>query len=313
MPKLIEHAKQSGGQVLDWMSIQCNELDSSIVQLVLEPLSPPYIVVDDHATVEDILTKRTPREFDRAYKTKDMFDHVIPKSSLLMQSNNGFRSQRGMWSGTMSPAFLNTVAAPIIHASFNRLVDVWKRKAELAPGRPFEAGLDIRSSTLDAIYAIAQGNELGMVQSQLDFLDSPEAQDIDTDPESAAVFRRGTLPPLARAVDDLVGSITANNPFPRTRRLFLSLLPSFRRAWNFKDRSVQDMLDAAREKFAGNQKNVDDKVVSALDYVIRKEVATQEKTGQVAVSDEALKDETFMFILAVSTSDPKKKNICHGH
>lgn len=300
LPRLVSHAKNSGGQIMDWMSFQCIELDSCVVQLAVKPLGQPLVIVSDHATIEDILVRRT-REFDRAQASINFFNLLIPNSTAAMRTNEHFRSQRNIWSGTMSPAFLNNVAAPQLHSVFIKLIHLWERKANLSAGRPFEASNDIKTAALDGIWAITHGTELGAVQSQIDYLESLDSVASEGDPETAS-FSQAHLPPLAKAVQDLIDTNDPHAPFPVIRRYIVHLLPSFRRAWNIKERAVAQMLREARDKFLRADTKVDDSITCAMDYVIGKEVAVQEKAGKAVINEREMKDETFLFLIAVSST-----------
>lgn len=308
LPRLISHTKNSGGQVMDWMSLQCIELDSCLVQLALKPLGRPIVVLSDHATIEDILIRRT-REFDRAQDSINFFNLLIPNSTAAMRTNERFRNQRHIWSGTMSSAFLNNVAAPRLHRSFTKLIQLWECKAKLATGRPFEASNDIKSAALDGIWAITHGTELGAVQSQIDFLASQNSVPSDGISEVAS-FSQAHLPPLAKAVQDLIDTNEPHTLFPVLRKYVVWCLPSFRRAWNIKERAVEQMLQSARDKFLRAATNVDDSITCAMDYVIGKEIAVQAKAGKSVINEREMKDETFLFLIAVSSTLSKGCLIC---
>lgn len=300
LPSLIAHAKQSGGQVTDWMSLQCVELNSPIIQVAIKPFSPPFVIVDDHTTNEDILTKRTAaREFDRGQDSTDFFGHVMPDASIVMKSNERFRSQRHMWAGTMSPSFLNDIAAPHMHAIFSKLVKLWTRKSKLAAGHPFEAADDLKLSTLDVIWAIVHGTELGSVQSQIDFLSSQDPRSQGADLDTAVFLPRAEMPPLANALQYLVNSTTPRNLFPTIRKYYMYCRPDFRAAWKIKEQSVGKLLQTSRDKFLGEKRQGPSSISCAMDYVIGKEGAASEKAGQIVMDDRSMKDETFMMLLGV--------------
>ncbi|KAM0273995.1 hypothetical protein ACHAQH_008052 [Verticillium albo-atrum] len=58
------------------------------------------------------------------------------------------------------PSFLNAVAAPEIYRSPTALVNLWRLKAKLSNGGPFDAAADISRTVLDAVLDFASGKGL---------------------------------------------------------------------------------------------------------------------------------------------------------
>lgn len=299
LPRLIGHAKESGGQVLDWMGYQTIELGSPIVQIAVKPFNPPYIILDDYATAEEILNKRL-REFDKGRAVADFFQLLITKGSLVMLTDDAWKFQRRAWQGTMSASFLNNVAAPHLHRTFTKLIKLWTQKGELAGHHPFDAASDIPLATLDAIFAIAYGEELGSIDSQLQLLADKPNVVLSQDRNTPVTFAYNQLPPLAWAIETLINTIAPHTPLPTLRNLYLKCTPRVRKAWALKEQFVEGKLKDFRAKGIRKKhtESGTENATCAMDYIIEKEIATHEKGGAI-LNDGAMKDEAFSFLLGV--------------
>lgn len=310
LPRLISHAKDSGGQVLDWMGYQTIEIGSPIVQLSVKPFNPPYIVIDDYPTAEHILNKRL-KELDKGRAVSEFFQLLVTKGSLILPTDDAWKFQRRAWQGTMSASFLNNVAAPYLHRAFTNLVDLWSQKGSLAAGHPFEASKDIPRATLDAIFSVAYGEELGSVASSLEMLTKTPNPSLPADRDEPVEFAHGELPPLAWAIESLINTILPHAPSVTLRNLYLSFTPTVRKAKKLKDRFVEDKIREFRSK--GVQKKHTDSgegnATCAMDYVIEKEIATYEKGGAI-LEDDMMKDEAFSFLLGVRHSMNCRRRRC---
>lgn len=107
LPGQLKHAKDTG-EAFSWMTAQCYELNSPIIQLFLRPFGKPFVLISDYRESYDIAVRRT-KEFDRSAMFGDILAGVLPYHLVHMPSNEKWRHQRKLLADTMSPAFLNEV------------------------------------------------------------------------------------------------------------------------------------------------------------------------------------------------------------
>lgn len=67
-----------------FMQERCRQLNSPIVQVWMQPLGKPFIVISDYLESQDIMVRRTPQQFDRSAWLGDMFWAIAPVSTNLL-------------------------------------------------------------------------------------------------------------------------------------------------------------------------------------------------------------------------------------
>jgi cytochrome P450 len=207
---------------------------------------------------------------------------------------------------TMSPGFLRNVAGPHSHSHAKYLIHLWKAKAAVANGRPFEIASDLEEIMTDSIFAVAFGVSRGGIDAKIDALSSPFGTTIVHDHE-VVVFSTVER----SAVYDDIGAvlrspeIALKSPFGAWHLAFaLRFYPRLRRAVKRKDRFIQKMLDEAWEKFNQPASSETD-VKSAAEFLIAREVAQSRKSGRKAQYDSPMvKDELFLSLLAGFDTTP---------
>lgn len=298
LPRLLAHWNEKKENV-DWMTMQCVELGSPIVQLFLQPFSYPLVVLSDHRETEDILIRRT-REFDRSKIITELLGGLVKHATIVMPSHELFRSQRKIWANTMSPAFLSEVGGPQVHKATVDLIALWRRKQKLAGGRAFSATENIRHTAMDAIWAIAVGTQLGGVQSQLDFLEQKQSFHIPTDPNMPVDFPEAATAPVYTAISTLLDSVAGglSSPFPKLYKFFMRQRSWYRRANALKQRVMRNLVRECREKFVQNTKDTDKRPASAMEHVLRMEVKEHGRVPKPGSKgdERQMIDETFMFL-----------------
>jgi len=258
------------------------------------------VVVSDFRETQDILVRRG-TEFDRAPFMSDILEMVLPFHSLRMLTNDTFRRQRRVMMDTMSPAFLHQVAAPYTYAYALRLVYLWQQKSVLAQGRPFTAGPDLNYTTLDFIWATAFGEEVGTIEGQIQHLSKIGTVKLDPDRSSPVIIPEADVPPLNKAIEAVVQSVERimSVPFPRQHHRLLRAFIGLGAATASRERAVSLALAKARQKMASRDPD-EQHPKSALECVLRREASMAEKS-EMSLSEHALKDELFGFILGVRT------------
>ena len=296
---LIKH-RSAHGTAIPWMTEQCQQEKTPILQLFILPLQKhPLVVVNDFREAEDVAIRRQ-GEFDVSPMTIAFLSTVVPNGTLAMFSHERFKVQRKLWAGTMSTEFLRNVAAHQVFNSGTDLVTLWRWKAKLCRDAPFRADENLRHCALDAIWAAAVGSELGGLPSQLDAITTAHMISAPTDENGAALPPQGQLPPLYGAIDAII-SATANlqlTPFPNLTHLIQSKFPRNKRARKLKEDTMLSLLNEARRRYASEDPQGRG-ATCAMEQVLFREAAALEKGGPTdATSDQAMVDELFTWLVA---------------
>lgn len=107
MPSMARHHGTTQ-EVFTWMTQQCVDLNSPVIQLFLHPFGRPVVFIVDFRESMDILLRRT-KEFDRSNFFGDLFVGLLPAHHISMPTNATFKHQRRLLADTMSSAFLADV------------------------------------------------------------------------------------------------------------------------------------------------------------------------------------------------------------
>jgi hypothetical protein len=279
IPALLKHTKETS-EVFDWIVAQCVELNSPIVQVFIRPLGRPFVVLADFRECQDILMRRM-KEFDRSNYLGDVFLGLMPYHHISMPTNDTFKKQRRLLADTMSPTFLQEIVAPQIYATALDLLEVWRLKSALADGHPWSAPRDIYHTALDAIWAAAFGTHPGATKSQLKLLSTtnkihqPQSRDMPVE------FPEAATPPAFDAIITLTDSLetTVKSLVPKLHHWVLRQLPYMRSAKAYKDRYITESLERARKKFSEALEK-DESVNSAMEHMLRRELAAAKKEGR---------------------------------
>ena len=219
-----------------------------------------------------------------------------------MHTNDQWRSNRRLVSETMSPQFLNSVAAPQVHESTLDLINLWGQKLRLAKGHAIEVMQDIQMCTVDTIWATAFGTKIDACKSQSVFLASLDEIDLPKHKSASVTIPVGEVPRSYWALTAIAKSseIPLNSPFGRHHHRFaVRFYPSLRRAVALKNKMVKDGHQASWRKFAsGHPANKGD-VKSAVDLVVEREISLAKKEGRAPEHDSKFAlDELSGFLVA---------------
>ncbi|KAK4560838.1 hypothetical protein LTR86_005418 [Recurvomyces mirabilis] len=199
----------------------------------------------------------------------------------------------------MSPWFLRDVAGPHDYAGATSFVHLWRLKEALAKGRPCDMGSDINEVMNDIIFAVAFGVSRGAIQAKIEAL-SQQTVDAATDLDEEQIFPTAKRSSVYEDIHTVFTSpeIALKSPLGAWHLAFaLKYYPELRQAVKRKDRFIQQMLDEAWQKFS-QPSSSDDKIKSAADLLIAREVAQSRKSGRQAQYDSPMvKDELFLFLL----------------
>jgi hypothetical protein len=207
---------------------------------------------------------------------------------------------------TMSPDFLRNVAGPHNHSYTRSLIQLWKAKAAVAKGRPFDITSDLEDVMNDSIFAVAFGVSRGGIGAKVEALSTPTVKAIVRDHE-VVVFPTAKRSAVYNDVGTVLRSpeIALKSPFGAWHLAFaLRCYPKLRLAVKGKDRFIQQMLDEAWEKFNRPTSSEID-IKSAAEFLIAREVAQSSKSGRKTQYDSPMvKDELFLFLLAGFDTGP---------
>ncbi|ORY09598.1 cytochrome P450, partial [Clohesyomyces aquaticus] len=280
------------GEVFSWLSLQCRKRQSPIIQLFIPSFSyhRPTVVVADLREIEDIVTKRLD-EIDRSPLMHDFFGLLVPRATIGMPTGSVFKQQRRLWNSMLSPKFLREVAAPKFHETFIQLSVLWREKAKVAQFDAFEINEDIKLATLDAIWQMAVGSDLGLlVNNRLSI-----RSDVVSRSNGKIKFAPVTRPPFYRSLCTLLTCLdwVMQGVSPRMYTWIFrhtSMLPSAERV---KNDVLDEIIHKARENVIREEKS---STPCALDHVLRQDATCTSRSG-AASSNEALRDELLELLI----------------
>lgn len=111
LPAMISYINKNG-LVLPWLTGQNAQHDGApLVQFFGLPFTKPTLVLSDWQEAQDVLIRRT-REFDRAQRTLDSFEGIIPNFQISMKTQDPrFKGNKELVRDLMSPSFLQDVSS----------------------------------------------------------------------------------------------------------------------------------------------------------------------------------------------------------
>lgn len=303
IPKLMKAAK-SHKDVIKVFTDLSTDLNSPVVEFLGNPFGKTHtVLITDFRETEDILTRRT-KEFDRIDASQETTSPILRESTVNMVSNDRFKAQRKLWAGVMTPEFVNKIASSHIYDSCERLVSLWKRKAELAAEQPFFAGDDLRFEGFDAIWGFTFGTDLGSTQAQLKHQLEINENSLQRSKNKKQLIElpKGDPPSFYQTIMAIITPFVdiGFSLFAELRIWLLVKSPSYRRALADKDAKTAELVASSRAAF--NDKTVADEelATSAMDQVLRRlhNSKIESLTSSAKDPDQHLKDELFLFLVA---------------
>lgn len=295
LPALLKWTAENGQDPFAWFAEQHRTLDSPIIQLFIKPFGRPSVFVADYWETEDILSRRG-AEFDRSEFVKNLFWGPIRDSSAAMNTDAHFKIQRRLTTEVMSPSFLKEVALPKLHASVVKMIELWREKASLANGKAWAAEKDILRAAYDGIWAATFGSHASTIDTQLHGLKIMGTKDTTVTVDTI------DLPQIEdstsyKAILEVIHSLEhiIQSPLPKFHYWILMNFTNLRKAYQIRGHIFQDLHKSALATFA----QTDSKPQSALESVVIRNLEAAKK-GQ-GVNDDAVRDELYMLLGAVST------------
>ncbi|KAK4554936.1 hypothetical protein LTR86_008084 [Recurvomyces mirabilis] len=299
VPEAMQHIKETE-EMMTFLTTQIERHNTPIVQVFMRPGGKPWVILSDFRESQDILVRRT-REFDRSDFFGDLFISVLPANQVHMRTNDTWRAHRRLMADTMSTAFLNKVAARQIYGSALEIVGMWREKARLADGRPFQVYKDVFRGALDVIWAVTFGSEVGTTRNQRKYLSDLKEIEVSTDVDAPVDLPMVQNPEAFEAIMTLGESceIPMKSPFPRLHHaMALRFYPRYVSARKTVDRLLTDSLRSAWVKFT-EQGASEGEIRSALDLMVEREVVMAKKAERKPAYDtQDIRDELLGFLFA---------------
>lgn len=287
------------GEVFCWFSSQSKAHRSGILQVFLPSFSTtsPVVVVTDQQEVKDIVTRRI-GVIDRSHLMHLWFGLLCPKASIGMHTNQEFKAIRWAWNSVLNPVFLGTLAGPRARDSAMALAELWSLKADKKRGAAFEAGEDLRRTTLEAMLDTLLGRQLGVVEADIAFhrLSGgrskntwwPEMEPSET-PKYSRFYRDFRL--CMVCMDWVTTGVSA----PCYLWFFRRVFGPFQRAQVYVEACLHRVIEDARQRACINKKNAQFPA-SALEFVLEK--AAVRPQAEKVVSDAGLMSELMELLVA---------------
>lgn len=251
----------------------------------------PTVVLSDFAAAQDLLLRRS-REFDRPAGVLAALRGVIPNHHIAMRTSDPqFRRNRELVRDLMTPGFLHTVNAPEIWRNTLQFVDLWRLKARLAGGRPFDGAEDVARMTFDIIKNVAIGRgEDTMIERYLDQIRAELGdgstrrggeQRAEDDKDEPFPFPKAPQDETMEAQHRMNEALTPALPLPpRLYHAINNLRPYMREAYASKERLLRKQVALAVKRMEAGEP-----LESALDYMIQREIGAAQKEQRAPVFD----------------------------
>ncbi|CAO2648290.1 Nn.00g075570.m01.CDS01 [Neocucurbitaria sp. VM-36] len=292
------------GGVFDWFSLQCLKHRAPLIQLFVPSFSTthPTLVLADLREIEDIVTRRI-GEIDRADTMHIWFGLVAPRATIGLKSEDrAFKEQRRLWNVVLSPRFLEDVAAERFCEVAIKLAELWETKSRTAgQDLAFQGQDDIRIATLDGIWKMNVGSELGLLNSRTARLKQPSA--IKKSGNGKVVFSNAILPEFYSILGSLLMCLdwVMQGISPRVYTWFFTTTGILQRAAKRKDEVLNRCIAASRERVQQNPVREHVATTCSLDEVMRKDwllnSKASEANGNGASGDTALTDELLELLI----------------
>lgn len=207
----------------------------------------------------------------------------------------------------MSPNFLRTVVATNVHRTALELIELWRLKAKLASGYPFEALDDFELAAFDTIWVAILGAKLNGTRAEIEQLESVSSvplPDHDDDPVHLPTAPRSTMFTAIVYINGTMERIM-RSPFPEYHHWIIRQTSIYKYYDTFKDRKIMGLVHKSRERFGELSSLTDEDGgefgTCAMGLVLRWEAIAARKTGTplLAAGDLEMRDEPAMLLVAV--------------
>ncbi|KAI1337269.1 cytochrome P450 [Xylariaceae sp. FL0016] len=305
----IAAVERSGGRSSQWFAEQGRRHGSAVVQVFMEPLGRPSVVVSGFREVYEMLHCR---DVDRG-TLGTLPELVMPEAQVAMNlTDPRVRRNREMVREVMSARFTRNVNAPVIYRELVRLVELWREKSRIVDGRPHNCTFDMISAA-----AYGQNGDDSRTLTQLRDLQASKPLVADVPDSSGVVAAEATAHPFPtlpqspemRAVETHVRALALRNALPLPRVFFSAykrLAPSLRRASGTMDDLLRRQLRASVSRLMSTGPG-GFVPVSALDTMVLRETThgVEPRGGEEEMEmvselrrSGAVRDELYTYIMA---------------
>lgn len=233
-----------------WCAQQNEKHKSAIVQVFIDPLSKPWILLSDFGEAQDILLRR--KDFDRSTFISDRMG-PLGCFQARFKTNNYWKMSREWVKDLMTPSFLETFVGPGINEAVLNLLKLWEEKARLGNGRPFAAGDDLNHCSLDVMLCFSFGKHLGhsALGPQLDLLSQLQPSQIKAGPLDEPVhFPEAPTHEFIKATHDstVLTEILVNAWSPRLYLWWMRQWTWYKQVFGATDRNIREQVQASVER-----------------------------------------------------------------
>ncbi|KAH6855503.1 cytochrome P450 monooxygenase [Chaetomium sp. MPI-CAGE-AT-0009] len=285
IPAMLEHIKATDGTFVTYLRSVMDRLNSPVVQIFMFPLGKPLVLLGDFAEAHDLLLHRE-HEFDRSATLGDLLLGILPNHHVHLPTGPQWKAQRLLIRDLMTPSFLHNVAGPVLYDSAADLIELWRSKARLADGRPFDAHHDLYNFALDAMsgFTFGHGFDHSTVRHAAEAVQGLEGSALKAlqnkgTKEDPITFPHGKVPDIMWAFEELTQLVASllGNPVPHLTWAYVLRKPASMKAKRIKERFILDELKRAVQRL---DQGGAEKPTSAVDYMVAREKTLAEKAGR---------------------------------
>ncbi|GKT43020.1 cytochrome P450 monooxygenase TRI13 [Colletotrichum spaethianum] len=289
-----------------------------IAQFFPGPFAAATVVIGDYREARDLMAKRS-KELGRGYSNNAVWHGVLPEHFIAMDDfHPSFKDARFLTKDLMTPSFLheiidvNQVSALASYKAVKNFIKLWKVKATMAKGLPFDAVEDLEGFTYDIMMTAAFGipEEEGHTTERLRAVQSTkDANACGDGPLQVAEFQPIMKPALLTALHTLNAQIAGafDSTIPKLYYFINNLRPSVRHAFRAKRSAIQHHINRSVEKLAHSGSKQD--FASAVDYVVYREKSAAESAGRRPTFD-SLRMSDMLWGYLVGGQDSTHSTLC---
>ncbi|GKT41569.1 cytochrome P450 monooxygenase TRI13 [Colletotrichum spaethianum] len=254
-----------------------------IAQYFPGPFEGTHVVIGDYREARDLMTKRG-KDLGRGYKNNVTWQGVLPEHFIAMDDfHPSFKEAKFLTKDLMTPSFLHGVSAPASYKMVMNFINLWKVKAVMAKGLPFDAAEDLEGFTYDIMMTAAFGiaEQKSHTLDRLRTIQKAETVEVQGNASvQIAKFPHTDKPELLAALNTLNAKVNGSlrSTIPRTFHAVNNFRPSVRRAFKSKRTIIQSHIDRSVKKLS--RSGLKEEFASAVDYVVSRERFAAESAGR---------------------------------
>ncbi|KAG8157457.1 hypothetical protein KVR01_012841 [Diaporthe batatas] len=304
-PDIIEWQKETK-EVFSYMRKLALDLKAPVFQMFMRPFGKPWVILTDFREAFDICATRKD-EFDRSAFTGEVFGPIVPESHISFLTDDRWRSHRNLMRDVMSNSFVSEVITPRIYKYVAELVSLWRDKARLAQGRPFDAESDVARCLIDFITSANFGYDVKALETHHATLhgDVPVGTS-GVNRDVPMSFKNGMESEACAALIKMTDGVAmaVRSPFPKILvPLAYRFLPSYSEAKRYTYDMISNQVNAAWTRFSsknvGEKRADEQEVRSALELLVQRESQMARKENRERKFDlPIVRDELLAFLFA---------------